>query len=102
MPELAPVTMATRSCNCFTPASSLVIWHIIEGCRTELEVAGLWRYASSVISLGHQTPEIAGMPPPPLLALRGASVTFGGRPTFTKVSAALGPGDRVCLVGRNG
>lgn len=39
---------------------------------------------------------------PPLLTLQNARVTFGGRPTFTDVSVALGRGDRVCLVGRNG
>jgi ABC transport system ATP-binding/permease protein len=44
----------------------------------------------------------AGMPPSPLLALRDASVTFGGRPTFAEISVALGKGDRACLVGRNG
>jgi ABC transport system ATP-binding/permease protein len=44
----------------------------------------------------------AGMPPSPLLALREASVTFGGRPTFSGISVALGKGDRACLVGRNG
>jgi len=42
------------------------------------------------------------MPPPPLLALRDARVTFGGRPTFAGISVALGKGDRACLVGRNG
>lgn len=42
------------------------------------------------------------MAAPPLLALRDASISFGGRPTFTGVSVALGAGDRVCLVGRNG
>jgi len=42
------------------------------------------------------------MPAPPLLALRDASVTFGGRPTFSGVSVAVGRGDRACLVGRNG
>ncbi|MBV8652903.1 MAG: ABC-F family ATP-binding cassette domain-containing protein, partial [Alphaproteobacteria bacterium] len=40
--------------------------------------------------------------PPPLLALRDARVTFGGRPTFAGISLALGKGDRACLVGRNG
>jgi ABC transport system ATP-binding/permease protein len=44
----------------------------------------------------------AGMPPSPLLALREASVTFGGRPTFAGITVALGKGDRACLVGRNG
>jgi ATP-binding cassette subfamily F protein uup len=42
------------------------------------------------------------MPPSPLLALREASVTFGGRPTFVDITVALGKGDRACLVGRNG
>jgi len=39
---------------------------------------------------------------PPLLALRDATVTFGGRPTFAGLSVGLGKGDRACLVGRNG
>src|SRR5579863_7772610 len=42
------------------------------------------------------------MPPPPLLALRDAGIGFGGRPTFSSVSLAIGAGERVCLVGRNG
>ena len=42
------------------------------------------------------------MPSPPLLALRDAGIGFGGRPTFTGVSLAIGAGERVCLVGRNG
>jgi ABC transport system ATP-binding/permease protein len=42
------------------------------------------------------------MPTPPLLSLRDAGVGFGGRPTFTSVSLAIGAGERVCLVGRNG
>jgi ABC transport system ATP-binding/permease protein len=39
---------------------------------------------------------------PPVLALRDATVTFGGKPTVTAVSLALGSGERACLVGRNG
>ncbi len=39
---------------------------------------------------------------PPLLAVRDARVTFGGRPTFSGVSVAIGRDDRGCLVGRNG
>jgi ATP-binding cassette subfamily F protein uup len=39
---------------------------------------------------------------PPLLALRDARVTFGGRPTFGGVSVGLAKGDRAALVGRNG
>src|SRR5665213_4599458 len=42
------------------------------------------------------------MPAAPLLALRDALVTFGGRPTFSGVSVAIARGDRACLVGRNG
>ena len=42
------------------------------------------------------------MPPAPILALREATVTFGGRPTFARISVALAKGERVCLVGRNG
>jgi ABC transport system ATP-binding/permease protein len=42
------------------------------------------------------------MPVPPLVALRDAGIGFGGRPTFTGVSLAIGGGERVCLVGRNG
>ena len=39
---------------------------------------------------------------PPLLALCDATIRFDGRPVFSDVSVALGTGDRVCLVGRNG
>lgn len=39
---------------------------------------------------------------PPLVALRDALVTFGGRPVFQGISVGLGRGERVCLVGRNG
>jgi ATP-binding cassette subfamily F protein uup len=39
---------------------------------------------------------------PPLLALQNATLTFGGRPTFTEVSVAVARGERICLVGRNG
>jgi ATP-binding cassette subfamily F protein uup len=42
------------------------------------------------------------MAPPPLLALRSAGLQFDGRSLFSDVSVALGTGDRVCLVGRNG
>ncbi len=42
------------------------------------------------------------MPPPPLIALRGATLGFGGRPLFAGLDVALAPGDRACLVGRNG
>ncbi|MBV8538277.1 MAG: ABC-F family ATP-binding cassette domain-containing protein, partial [Alphaproteobacteria bacterium] len=42
------------------------------------------------------------MAAPPLLALRDAAVQFDGRQIFAGISVALGLGDRVCLVGRNG
>ena len=42
------------------------------------------------------------MASPPLVALRDALVTFGGRPVFQGISVGLGRGERVCLVGRNG
>jgi ABC transport system ATP-binding/permease protein len=42
------------------------------------------------------------MTQPPLLALRDARLTFGGRPTFAGVTLALAKGERACLVGRNG
>jgi ATP-binding cassette subfamily F protein uup len=42
------------------------------------------------------------MAPPPLLALQGATITFGGRPLFEAVDVAIGRGDKLCLVGRNG
>ncbi|WP_029009591.1 ATP-binding cassette domain-containing protein [Azospirillum halopraeferens] len=41
-------------------------------------------------------------PPAPIVALQGASVTFGGRPLFEGVDVAVGRGDKACLVGRNG
>ncbi|MGP1396785.1 MAG: ATP-binding cassette domain-containing protein [Inquilinaceae bacterium] len=40
--------------------------------------------------------------PPPLLALRGATVTFGGDALFDGIDMALAAGDRACLIGRNG
>ena len=39
---------------------------------------------------------------PPILALRGATLTFGGEALFRDVELALQPGARACLVGRNG
>ncbi|MCR9254580.1 MAG: ATP-binding cassette domain-containing protein [Alphaproteobacteria bacterium] len=38
----------------------------------------------------------------PLVVLRGAKLTFGGRPVFDGIDLSLHPGDRACLVGRNG
>lgn len=42
------------------------------------------------------------MSAPPLLALKDAFVSFGGRPLFTGVNLQVGRGDKCCLVGRNG
>lgn len=42
------------------------------------------------------------MAAPPVLALRGASVTFGGTPIFDDLSVFLTKGDKTCLIGRNG
>ena len=42
------------------------------------------------------------MAAPPLVTLREALVTFGGRPVFQDIAVGLGRGERVCLVGRNG
>jgi len=42
------------------------------------------------------------MSTPPLLALRDAHISFGGRPLFTGVTLQVGRGDKCCLVGRNG
>jgi ATP-binding cassette subfamily F protein uup len=40
--------------------------------------------------------------PAPVLALREARVSFGGRPLFEGLSIGLGARERACLVGRNG
>jgi ATP-binding cassette subfamily F protein uup len=42
------------------------------------------------------------MTPAAILALRDATITYGGRPTFSAASATLARGERACLVGRNG
>ncbi|MBS3647750.1 ABC-F family ATP-binding cassette domain-containing protein [Pseudaminobacter sp. 19-2017] len=39
---------------------------------------------------------------PPLLALDGIRLTFGGTPLLDGASLSVGPGDRIALVGRNG
>ncbi|MDH3230527.1 MAG: ATP-binding cassette domain-containing protein [Alphaproteobacteria bacterium] len=39
---------------------------------------------------------------PPLLALKSVTLGFGGRPLFAGVDLAIGPGERIALVGRNG
>jgi ATP-binding cassette subfamily F protein uup len=40
--------------------------------------------------------------PPPIAALRGAGLTFGGRPLFSGIDLGIGRGERVALVGANG
>src|SRR6201988_4259989 len=39
---------------------------------------------------------------PPLLLLQGIGLTFGGTPLLTGAALSVGPGERVCLIGRNG
>ncbi len=39
---------------------------------------------------------------PPLLFLRDVSLTFGGTPLLRSADLSVGPGERLCLVGRNG
>ena len=40
--------------------------------------------------------------PPPLLSLQDIALTFGTAPLLTGAALAVGAGDRICLVGRNG
>ena len=42
------------------------------------------------------------MAAPPLIALHGAGITFGGNPLFSGIDVAVGRSDRICLVGPNG
>ena len=42
------------------------------------------------------------MPPPPLLALQGVTLTLGGAPLLDCADLSIAPGARLCLVGRNG
>ncbi|MEM6358370.1 MAG: ABC-F family ATP-binding cassette domain-containing protein, partial [Pseudomonadota bacterium] len=39
---------------------------------------------------------------PPILTLSDLALGFGGRPLFAEVTLALGPGERLAVVGRNG
>jgi ABC transport system ATP-binding/permease protein len=45
---------------------------------------------------------LARMPPPPLLDLHSIELTLGGTPLLGSAGLAVGPGDKICLVGRNG
>jgi ATP-binding cassette subfamily F protein uup len=42
------------------------------------------------------------MPPPPLLALQGITLTLGGKPLLEGADLSIAPGARLCVVGRNG
>ena len=42
------------------------------------------------------------MAPPPILTLTDITLGFGGKPLFTGITLAIGPGERLCVVGRNG
>ena len=39
---------------------------------------------------------------PPILTLSDVTLGWGGRPLFKGISLAVGPGERLCVVGRNG
>ncbi|WP_020173320.1 ABC-F family ATP-binding cassette domain-containing protein [Methyloferula stellata] len=39
---------------------------------------------------------------PPLLSLQGITLTLGGKPLLEGADLSVGPGERLCLVGRNG
>ncbi|MGH7043897.1 MAG: ATP-binding cassette domain-containing protein, partial [Acetobacteraceae bacterium] len=40
--------------------------------------------------------------PPPLLSLQDIALGFGAAPLLAGAALAVGAGDRICLVGRNG
>jgi ABC transport system ATP-binding/permease protein len=42
------------------------------------------------------------MAPPPLLLLKDISLSFGSTPLLAGATLSIGPGERLCLVGRNG
>ncbi len=42
------------------------------------------------------------MAAPPLLTLQNVALTFGGTPLIERADLAIAPGERACLVGRNG
>ncbi|MEM7668805.1 MAG: ATP-binding cassette domain-containing protein, partial [Pseudomonadota bacterium] len=39
---------------------------------------------------------------PPVLTLSDITLGWGGRPLFSGLSIVIGPGERICVVGRNG
>ncbi|MFK7945388.1 MAG: ATP-binding cassette domain-containing protein, partial [Paracoccaceae bacterium] len=42
------------------------------------------------------------MAAPPILTLSDITLAFGGRLLFAGLGLAIGPGERICVVGRNG
>jgi ATP-binding cassette subfamily F protein uup len=42
------------------------------------------------------------MAPPPLLSLQNITLTLGGKPLLESADLSIGPGERLCVVGRNG
>ncbi len=62
-------------------------------------VAGLWSVAGLPIRTGVtvETPPMA-----PVLRLENLSLAFGSRPLLDQASLLVEPGERVCVVGRNG
>ncbi len=48
------------------------------------------------------TVAILSMAPPPLLLLQDIWLTFGSSPLLAGATLSIGPGERLCLVGRNG
>ncbi|MDB5545574.1 MAG: hfaC, partial [Hyphomicrobiales bacterium] len=42
------------------------------------------------------------MAPPPILSLQDIKLTIGGKPLLEGAELSVGPGERICLVGRNG
>ena len=42
------------------------------------------------------------MAEPPILYLKNSSIGFGSAPLFTNVDLQISPGEKICLIGRNG
>jgi ATP-binding cassette subfamily F protein uup len=59
-------------------------------------------HLASLLLSAAKSPISSRMAQPPVLGVRDAHLTFGGRPTFSGVTLSLGRGERACLVGRNG
>ena len=56
--------------------------------------------------VGHELAQVFliedGRPQQPLLLLKDICLTFGSAPLLDGAELAVGPGERLCLVGRNG